>query len=120
MRAIVQDVSGVVFPGETMLVLGRPEAGCSTVLRILANQREPYQEVHGVVQYAGLSSVEMERYYHSEAVYCADDDLRLPICLSGIHWISLCGFGNPTMLVPSLLPVLSNFRNKWPIGFLRR
>ncbi|KAJ5669202.1 hypothetical protein N7462_010272 [Penicillium macrosclerotiorum] len=71
---IVEDISGVLFPGEMMLVLGRPGAGCSTVLRLLANQRESFEDVHGTVQYGGLSSAEMEQHYRSEALYCAEDD----------------------------------------------
>lgn len=60
-----------------MLVLGRPGAGCSTVLRVLANQHQSFQEVHGSIQYAGLSSAEMGKRYCSEAVYCAEDDIHL-------------------------------------------
>ncbi|KAJ5589564.1 hypothetical protein N7537_012242 [Penicillium hordei] len=73
---IVEDVSGVIFPGELMLVLGRPGAGCSTVLRLLANHRQTYQDVHGCIQYGGLSSDEMEKRYHSEVLYCAEDDVH--------------------------------------------
>ena len=77
--SIIQDVTGVLFPGETMLVLGRPGAGCSTVLRVLANQHQSFQEVQGSIQYAGLSSAEMGKRYRSEAVYCAEDDIHLPM-----------------------------------------
>lgn len=73
---IVEDISGVLFPGELMLVLGRPGAGCSTVLRLLANQRQTYRDVHGSVQYGGLSSAEMKKHYRSEALYCAEDDVH--------------------------------------------
>ncbi|KAJ5859609.1 hypothetical protein N7534_004886 [Penicillium rubens] len=74
--SIVEDVSGVIFPGELMLVLGRPGAGCSTVLRLIANQRETYQDVHGCVEYGGLSSAEMRTRYRSEVLYCAEDDIH--------------------------------------------
>ncbi|PWY63145.1 hypothetical protein BO83DRAFT_441681 [Aspergillus eucalypticola CBS 122712] len=34
---IIRDANGVVFSGESMLVLGRPGAGCTTLLKTLAN-----------------------------------------------------------------------------------
>lgn len=45
---ILENVSGVLFPGETLLVLGRPGSGCSTALKVLANNRESFQDVRGI------------------------------------------------------------------------
>ncbi|XHG06612.1 hypothetical protein AWENTII_009799 [Aspergillus wentii] len=75
---ILRNVSGVVFPGETMLVLGRPGAGCSTLLRVLANNHESFQDVQGRLMYAGLSNEEMSRSYRSETVYASEDDFHFP------------------------------------------
>lgn len=62
-----------------MLVLGRPGAGCSTVLRVLANQHQSYEKMHGSIHYAGFSSAEMGKRYRSEVIYCAEDDLHFPM-----------------------------------------
>ncbi|OMP84439.1 Brefeldin A resistance protein, partial [Diplodia seriata] len=75
-RRILRDVSGVVFPGETLLVLGRPGAGCSTALRVLGNNREPFAAVEGEVRYASIDADVMAQKYGAEVVYCGEDDLH--------------------------------------------
>ncbi|KAL4766906.1 ABC-2 type transporter-domain-containing protein [Aspergillus nidulans var. acristatus] len=77
-KKIIQDVSGVVFPGETLLVLGQPGSGCSTTLKVLANERSSYALVEGDVSYASISAPEMAKKYGSEVVYNAEDDVHYP------------------------------------------
>ncbi|RAK79326.1 uncharacterized protein BO72DRAFT_505409 [Aspergillus fijiensis CBS 313.89] len=77
-RNIVQDISGVLFPGETMLVLGRPGAGCTTVLKIIANTRESFDAVQGEVCYGALRAEEMTDELKSEVVYSSEDDIHFP------------------------------------------
>jgi ATP-binding cassette subfamily G (WHITE) protein 2 (SNQ2) len=60
-RPIISDFYGVVPEGETMLVLGRPGAGCSTLLRTLANVREPFVKVDGNVFYANISAADAKK-----------------------------------------------------------
>ena len=45
-----------------LLVLGRPGAGCSTLLKVLANNRKGYVGVHGIVNYGGIPAQEFEHY----------------------------------------------------------
>lgn len=77
-RKLVQDAVGVVPPGETLLVLGRPGAGCSTLLKVLANQRSSFVAVDGDVQYGGIPASEMRKNYASEVIYNGEDDLHFP------------------------------------------
>lgn len=77
-RRLIYGATGVVPPGETLLVLGRPGAGCSTLLKVLANQRGPFTGVDGAVQYGGVSAAEMARHHGSEVVYNAEDDVHFP------------------------------------------
>lgn len=42
-RKIINDFNGCIRPGEMLLVLGRPGAGCSTFLKIIGNQRFGYE-----------------------------------------------------------------------------
>ncbi|KAJ5691713.1 hypothetical protein N7488_012448 [Penicillium malachiteum] len=42
-RFIIRNANGVLYPGESMLVLGRPGAGSSTLLKVLANNRESFK-----------------------------------------------------------------------------
>ncbi|KAJ5954284.1 hypothetical protein N7501_008563 [Penicillium viridicatum] len=75
---IVQGVSGVLLPGETMLVLGRPGSGCTTVLKVIANNRDSFAAVDGEVHYGGIKAQEMSQGLKSEIVYSSEDDLHFP------------------------------------------
>lgn len=75
-RTILNDFTGCVRPGEMLLVLGRPGAGCSTFLKVLANQRFGYESVQGDVTYGGSDTKEMEKNYRGEIVYNPEDDLH--------------------------------------------
>jgi len=61
--------SGVLRPGEMVLVLGAPGSGCSTFLKVIANERGMYFNVTGDVRYAGISHSEMLKCYNGEVVY---------------------------------------------------
>lgn len=77
-RNLIQDVSGVVKPGETMLVLGTPGAGCSTTLRAIASDIESFVGVDGRIEYSTISSAEARKYYKSEIVYNNEEDNHFP------------------------------------------
>ena len=61
--------SGILRPGEMVLVLGAPGSGCTTFLKVVANERGTYFNVAGDVRYAGISHAEMLKYYNGEVVY---------------------------------------------------
>ena len=75
---ILQDFKGVVKPGEMVLVLGRPGSGCTTFLKVFANQRFGYTTVDGEVLYGPFTSKEFEKRYRGEAIYCQEDDIHHP------------------------------------------
>ncbi|KAF2706423.1 hypothetical protein K504DRAFT_413352 [Pleomassaria siparia CBS 279.74] len=75
-RTILDDFSGCIKPGEMLLVLGRPGAGCSTFLKMLGNQRFGYEDILGEVTYGGTDSKEMAKKYRSEVLYNPEDDLH--------------------------------------------
>ncbi|KAH9841151.1 pleiotropic drug resistance ABC transporter [Rhodofomes roseus] len=77
-RDILSGFEGVVRPGETLLVLGRPGAGCTTLLRTLANQRGDYHAVEGNVFYDSMSHRDIEKYCRGDVQYCPEDDLHFP------------------------------------------
>ncbi|CAH0051763.1 unnamed protein product [Clonostachys solani] len=77
-KRIIEDVSGVVFPGETLLVLGQPGSGCSTTLKIIANERSTYPVVTGKVTYGSMPSEALTGKYASEVVYNPEDDNHYP------------------------------------------
>ena len=75
-RTIINDFSGCVRPGEMLLVLGRPGSGCSTFLKVLANQRFGYVDVAGDVTYGGTDAKTMGKHYRGEVLYNPEDDLH--------------------------------------------
>ena len=75
-RTILNDFTGCVRPGEMLLVLGRPGSGCSTFLKVLANQRFGFVSVDGDVTYGGTDAKQMEKNFRGEIVYNPEDDLH--------------------------------------------
>ncbi|KAJ7261720.1 ABC-2 type transporter-domain-containing protein [Mycena haematopus] len=78
LRTILNGFSGVVRPGEMLLVLGRPGSGCSTLLKTLANQTDEYHSVSGSVHYDALSPEDIQAHYRGDVLYCAEDDVHFP------------------------------------------
>lgn len=77
LKTIVDSSHGCVKPGEMLLVLGRPGAGCTTLLNVLANQRLGYEEVSGDVAYGNMSWKEA-RAYGGQIVMNTEDELFFP------------------------------------------
>ena len=75
-RTIINKFTGCVRPGEMLLVLGKPGSGCSTFLKVLANQRHGYESIDGDVTYGGTDAKTMGKHYRGEVVYNPEDDLH--------------------------------------------
>ncbi|MBW0499304.1 hypothetical protein O181_039019, partial [Austropuccinia psidii MF-1] len=73
-KPIIQNFNGFVKPGEMCFVLGRPNSGCSTFLKVIANQRIGFMNVGGSVEYGGIDAKTMEKHYKGEVVYNPEDD----------------------------------------------
>jgi ATP-binding cassette subfamily G (WHITE) protein 2 (SNQ2) len=71
---ILKKFKGVVKPGEMVLVLGRPGSGCTTFLKVMANQRSGYTKVDGEVLYGRFSASTFGKRYRGESVYNEEDD----------------------------------------------
>ncbi|CZS90575.1 hypothetical protein WAI453_004112 [Rhynchosporium graminicola] len=80
---ILKDFRGVVNPGEMVLVLGRPGSGCTTFLKVIANQRFGYTGVDGEVLYGPFDSPTFAKQYRGEAVYNQEDDVHHPTLTVG-------------------------------------
>ena len=73
---ILKNFRGVVRPGEMVLVLGRPGSGCTTFLKVIANQRFGYTGIDGEVLYGPYDSKTFAKYYRGEAVYNGEEDIH--------------------------------------------
>lgn len=75
-RTIIDDFTGCLKPGEMCLVLGKPGSGCTTFLKVMANQRSGYEDVQGEVTYGGTDHETMEKKYRGDIIYNPEDDLH--------------------------------------------
>lgn len=75
-RELLSHFDGCVRPGEMLLVLGRPGAGCSTFLKTFCNQREGFEAVEGDVTYGGTDAKTMKKNFRGEIIYNPEDDLH--------------------------------------------
>ena len=60
------------------VVLGSPGSGCTTFLKMLANQRDTYHNVEGDVHYDSLTPKEIAAHYRGDVQYSPEDDVHFP------------------------------------------
>lgn len=72
-RTILDDGFGCVRPGEMLLVLGRPGAGCTTLLKVLSNRRAGYAEISGNVKFGTMDEREAQQYRGQIAMNTEDE-----------------------------------------------
>jgi ABC-type multidrug transport system ATPase subunit/ABC-type multidrug transport system permease subunit len=75
-RDLISNFDGCVRPGELLLVLGRPGAGCSTFLKTFCNQRAGFESIEGDVTYGGTDAGTMAKDFRGEIIYNPEDDLH--------------------------------------------
>ena len=77
LKTIIDGSHGCVKPGEMLLVLGRPGAGCTTLLNVLANNRLGYEEITGDVRFGTMSSQEAQNY-RGQIVMNTEEEVFFP------------------------------------------
>lgn len=82
-KVILDNFYGYAKPGEMLLVLGRPGSGCSSLLKVLANDRASFNAIEGNVSYDGFSPAEMHKNHAGDTVYLPEDDIHLPTLTVG-------------------------------------
>lgn len=65
-KLILSGFNGFLRPGEMCFVLGRPNSGCSTFLKVVANQRIGFMGVDGDIEYGGIDASTMSKLYKGE------------------------------------------------------
>jgi len=75
-RRILQDFTGNVKPGEMLLVLGRPGAGCTSFLKSLASYRDGFKSITGEISYEGFSHKEIDSMLRGDVCYIPEDDVH--------------------------------------------
>ncbi|CDS13463.1 hypothetical protein LRAMOSA05639 [Lichtheimia ramosa] len=77
-KTILRGLNGFCKPGEMLLVLGRPGAGCTTLLKVLALQRGSYTRIDGDVSYGGIDPDTFAKRYRGQVVYNEEEDQHYP------------------------------------------
>ncbi|GKT48749.1 ABC transporter G family member 14 [Colletotrichum spaethianum] len=76
-KTIIDNSSGCVKPGEMLLVLGRPGAGCTSLLNVLSNNRTGYEEVKGEVFFGNITAKEAKQY-QGQIIMNTEDEIFYP------------------------------------------
>ena len=77
-RKIIENFVGVLEPGEMVLCLGKPGAGCSSLLKAVAGEIENFTKVEGVFSYDGLDQEHMMKHFKGYVVYNPELDFHFP------------------------------------------
>lgn len=76
---ILKPMDGIIEPGSVTVVLGRPGAGCSTLLKCLATQTHGFHvDKDSVILYDGLTPKDIKKHYRGDVVYCAETESHFP------------------------------------------
>ncbi|KAI9013955.1 ABC-2 type transporter-domain-containing protein [Phycomyces nitens] len=77
-KVILRNNTGFCKDGEMLLILGRPGAGCTTLLKIISNMRGSYTSVEGDVSYGGIDPKTFAKYYRGQVCYNEEEDQHYP------------------------------------------
>nr|QFR37216.1 ABC transporter [Cyberlindnera americana] len=76
---ILKPLDGIIKPGEVVVVLGRPGAGCTTYLKTIAANTHGFDVgEESEISYDGLTSSEIKKHFRGEVVYNAESDIHFP------------------------------------------
>ncbi|KAL0075492.1 ABC-2 type transporter-domain-containing protein [Phycomyces blakesleeanus] len=77
-RDILRNLTGFCKDGEMLLILGRPGAGCTTLLKVISNLRKSYTTIEGQVSYGGIDPVTFSNHYRGQVCYNEEEDQHYP------------------------------------------
>ena len=75
-RYLIKDFTGLVKPGEMMLVVGRPGSGCTTFLKALSGLHSGYAGVDGEIHYGTMNDVKSLHPYKADVIFNSEEDLH--------------------------------------------
>ncbi|KAK4049723.1 hypothetical protein OIV83_003998 [Microbotryomycetes sp. JL201] len=77
-RFLLDDLSGIVKPGEVLLVVGRPGAGCTTFLKTLAGLTQGFAGIDGEIRYGNQLYNDGTRPIKSAVQFVSEVDIHDP------------------------------------------
>ncbi|KAG7660526.1 uncharacterized protein J8A68_005945 [[Candida] subhashii] len=77
---ILKPMDAIMRPGDLTVVLGRPGAGCSTLLKALAvNTYGFHLDKQSKISYDGLTQNDIKQHYRGDVIYSAETDVHFPM-----------------------------------------
>lgn len=118
-RKVIKDISGYALPGTMTLVLGRPGAGCSTLLKTIAGERKTYIRTDGQLSFSGIDQKEMFRFFKNLLIYNPELDVHFPYLTVGQTLKFAIGCKTPNIRVDneSRKTYIENMMNLYEILF---
>ncbi|CAI5757455.1 unnamed protein product [Candida verbasci] len=81
---ILKPMDAVMKPGELTVVLGRPGAGCTTLLKSIAANTYGFDIFkESIISYDGLTQQDIENHYRGNVIYSAETEVHFPHLLVG-------------------------------------
>ncbi|CAN3353253.1 pleiotropic ABC efflux transporter of multiple drugs Cdr1p [Diutina catenulata] len=76
---ILKPMDAMMRPGEVTVVLGRPGAGCSTLLKTIAAHTYGYEVApESKISYDGISPELIRKQFRGDVIYSAETDVHFP------------------------------------------
>ncbi|KAK6202414.1 ABC-2 type transporter-domain-containing protein [Scheffersomyces amazonensis] len=76
---ILKPMDGLCKPGSLTVVLGRPAAGCTTLLKTLSSHTYGFHvDKESVIRYNSLTPSQIANHYRGDVVYCAETEQHFP------------------------------------------
>lgn len=76
---ILRNFEGLVEAGELLVVLGRPGAGCTTLLKTLSGETNGFFiDKESQINYQGIPMEKMHHDFRGECIYQAETDVHFP------------------------------------------
>lgn len=102
---ILRNLDGVVKPGEMLVVLGPPGAGCTTFLKSVAGETNGiYLDGASSFNYQGMAAEEFHSHHRGESIYTAEVDVHFPMLSVGETLTFAARARCPRTLPPGVSP----------------
>ncbi|ODV86673.1 hypothetical protein CANARDRAFT_6249 [[Candida] arabinofermentans NRRL YB-2248] len=100
---ILKPLDGLIKPGTLTVVLGRPGAGCSTLLKTISAHTHGFEvDPNSFISYDGLSMKDIQKHYRGEVTYSAEVDTHFPHLTVGQTLTFAAGLRTPQNRSPGL------------------
>lgn len=100
---ILRPMDGIINPGDMVVVLGRPGAGCSTFLKTAAVQTYGFHvDKESVINYTGLTAKNIRSNFRGDVIYSAESETHFPHLTAGDTLLFAAKMRTPDNRIPGV------------------